>query len=180
MNFDNTTPHNPAHEHRPSYYIYHRARAYGAQAPNASYPPVSKRYEPFEFFRDPKPASIDRGPQTVEDLVRDGYFAVSKREPETAVIVDRQDMAWLSLDDALTQIREREDIYRKNLLEIEWAKCYAFGELARLGCRHPIRRPHSINGESPTCTPISVPNVFVSGTISHECDSSCHLPRSCT
>ena len=133
MNFDNTTPHNPAHEDRPSYYIYHRARAYGAQAPNASYPPVSKRYEPFEFFRDPKPISIDRGPQTVEDLVRDGYFAVSKREPETAVIVDRQDMAWLSLDDALTQIREREDIYRKNLLEIEWAKCYAFGELARLG-----------------------------------------------
>lgn len=133
MNFDHTTPHNPAHEDRPSYYIYHRARAYGAQAPNASYPPDSKRYEPLEFLPDPKPASIDRGPQTVEDLVRDGYFAVSKREPETAVIVDRQDMAWLTLDDALTQIREREEIYRKNLLEIEWAKCYAFGELARLG-----------------------------------------------
>lgn len=180
MNFDNTTPHYTAREHRPSYYyLYSRARAYGVPAINAPNPTVSRRYEPFEFLRDPKPASIDRGPQTVEDLVRDGYFgaqaphasypptsnryappalsleqapasidrgpqtvedlvrdgyfAVSKREPETAVIVDRQDMAWLTLDDSLTQIREREDIYRKNMLEIEWAKCYAFGELARLG-----------------------------------------------
>ncbi len=180
MNFDNTTPHYTAREHRPSYYyLYHRARAYGTQAPNASYPPISNRYAPPALSREQAtpsidrgpqtvedlvsdgyfaaqaphasyppisnryappalsreqaPADIDRGPQTVEDLVRDGYFAVSKREPETAVLVDRQDMAWLTLDDALTQIREREDIYRKNMLEIEWAKCYAFGELARLG-----------------------------------------------
>ena len=134
MNFDNTTFHYTAREHRPSYYyLYHRARAYGAQAPNASYPPISNRYAPPALSRDPTPVDIDRGPQTVEDLVRDGYFAVQKREPETAVLLDRQDMAWLTLDDALTQIREREDIYRKNMLEIEWAKCYAFGELARLG-----------------------------------------------
>ena len=134
MNFDNTTPHYAAPEHRPSfYYQYRRARAYGAQAPNASYPPISNRYAPPGLFQDPVPADIDRGPQTVEDLVRDGYFAVPAREPETALLVDRQDMAWLTLDDALAQIREREDIYRKNMLEIEWAKCYAFNEMARQG-----------------------------------------------
>ena len=85
MNFDNTTPHYAAPEHRPSYYyLYRRARAYGVQAPNDAYPPVSNRHATLASPWDPVAPSIDAGPQTVEDLVRDGYFAVSKREPETA------------------------------------------------------------------------------------------------
>lgn len=133
MDFSNTTHHYTAQEHRPSYYyLYHRARSYGTP-PRMVYPSSSSHYGSPSLSRDFTPTGIDRGPQTVEDLVRDGYFAIAKREPETAVLVDRQDIAWLTLDDALTQIREREDIYRKNMLELEWAKCYAFDELARQG-----------------------------------------------
>ncbi len=133
MDFSNTIHHYTAQEHRPSYYyLYHRARSYGTP-PRMAYPPISSHYLSPALTRDHARSDIDRGPQTVEDLVRDGYFAIAKREPETAVLVDRQDIAWLTLDDALTQIREREEIYRKNMLELEWAECYAFGELARHG-----------------------------------------------
>lgn len=133
MDFSNTTHHYTVQEHRPAYYyLYHRARAYGTPQ-RVVYPSTPTHDRSPALVPEPASPSIDRGPQTVEDLVRDGYFAISKREPETAVLVDRQDIAWLTLDDALTQIREREDIYRQNMLELEWAKCYAFGELARQG-----------------------------------------------
>ena len=39
----------------------------------------------------------------------------------------------LSLDDVLSQIHQRTAIYRQNMLELEWAKCYAFNELAHQG-----------------------------------------------
>jgi hypothetical protein len=69
----------------------------------------------------------------VEDLVEQGYFAAPVRDAETAVLGDRQDTSWLALDDVLSQIRHRHDIYRQNMLELEWAKCYAFNDLARQG-----------------------------------------------
>lgn len=76
---------------------------------------------------------MDDGPQTVEQLVEQGYFAVPTAEPETAILHDRKQTSWLGLDDILTQVRHRHEIYKKNMLEIEWAKCYAFNELARGG-----------------------------------------------
>ena len=32
--------------------------------------------------------------QTVEDVIRNGYFSVPKSEPETAIISDRKHTAW--------------------------------------------------------------------------------------
>ncbi|NQU43826.1 hypothetical protein HQ520_11115 [bacterium] len=76
---------------------------------------------------------MDEGPQTVEQLITDGYFAVPAGEPETAILHDRKHTAWLGLDDILGQVRHRQEIHEQNIHEIEWAQCYAFNEMARGG-----------------------------------------------
>ena len=76
---------------------------------------------------------MDRGPQTVEQLVDQGYFAVPAHDPETAILHDRKLTSWLGLDDCLGQIRNRLEIYERNMTDIEWGKCYAYNELARHG-----------------------------------------------
>jgi hypothetical protein len=112
-------------------YLYGRHHQYGRT-------PSLPRYGVRPYWRarsapsTPKPlAEIDDGPQTVEDLVRDGFFAVPDHEPETAVLYDRRHTSWMALDDVLTQIKNREEIYKKNMNEIAWSQCYAFNELAR-------------------------------------------------
>ena len=69
------------------------------------------------------------GPQTVEQVITQGYFAVSNAEPEIAIIQDKKRTAWLGLDDVIAQIRHREEIYLQNLYEIELAKCDAINAL---------------------------------------------------
>jgi hypothetical protein len=76
---------------------------------------------------------IDDGPQTVEDLIEQGYFAVPAHEPETAVLFDRRHTSWMALDDVLGQLQHRYEIYSKNMLDITWSECYAFNEMARHG-----------------------------------------------
>ncbi len=112
-------------------YQYGRHHQYGTT-------PTVARYGVRPYWRaQPAPSSqqpvagIDDGPQTVEDLVRDGFFAVPEHEPETAVLFDRRHTSWMALDDVLGQIKQRESIYKKNMLDIQWSQCYAFNELAR-------------------------------------------------
>lgn len=40
-------------------------------------------------------------PQTVEDLIRNGYLSIPKSEPETSIISDRKNTSWLGLDDLI-------------------------------------------------------------------------------
>jgi hypothetical protein len=121
-------------EHRPSYYyLYKRARPYLYAPTRTDYGAALHDNGHSDYFLDRGRVNIDRGPQTVEDLLQQGYFAAPARDTETALLLDRQDASWLALDDALTQIRQRHDIYRQNMLELEWAQCYAFNELARHG-----------------------------------------------
>lgn len=112
-------------------YLYGRQHQYGRT-------PSVTRYGARPYWRaraapsaDTAPAGIDDGPQTVEDLVREGFFAVPDHEPETAVLFDRRHTSWMALDDVLGQIKQREEIYKKNMLDIQWSQCYAFNELAR-------------------------------------------------
>ena len=100
--------------------------------------PQSSLYRPTphtssDFFRSDPVGRDDEGPQTVEQLISRGYFAVPRMAPETAGIHDRKFSSWLGLDDIIGQIRQREDLYKKNMLELEWGKCYAFNELAHGG-----------------------------------------------
>ena len=64
-------------------------------------------------------------PQTVEDVVRNGYFSIPKSEPETAIISDKKNTSWLGLDDIINQIRHRYQVYERNTYEIEISKCSA-------------------------------------------------------
>jgi len=61
--------------------------------------------------------------QTVEDVIRNGYFSIPKSEPETAIISDKKHTAWLGLDDIVGQIRNRYEVYQGNIYDIEVAKC---------------------------------------------------------
>lgn len=64
-------------------------------------------------------------PQTVEDVIRHGYFSIPESEPEIAIISDRKNTSWLGLDDIINQIRHRYEVYQQNIYEIEVSKCSA-------------------------------------------------------
>ena len=68
-------------------------------------------------------------PQTVEDVVRNGYFSIPKGEPETAIISDRKNTSWLGLDDIIGQIRNRYKVYESNIYDLEISKCAAINSL---------------------------------------------------
>ena len=64
-------------------------------------------------------------PQTVEDIILKGYFAIPKSESEMALISDKTHTSKLGLGDIIDQIRDRYVIYEKNMYQIEMSKCYA-------------------------------------------------------
>ena len=62
-------------------------------------------------------------PQTVEQIIDQGYLTIPTGDPVTAMITDKKHTAWLGLDDAITQIRQRYEIYEQNIEMIEQNKC---------------------------------------------------------
>ena len=70
-------------------------------------------------------------PQTVEQVIRRGYLSVPQSEPEIALISDRKHTAGLGLDDVISQIRRRYEIYERNIYDLELAKCEAINCLYR-------------------------------------------------
>lgn len=114
-------------------YLYGRHHQYGRT-------PSTSRYGARPYWTaKPAPSSsefqpgLDDGPQTVEDLIEQGYFAVPQSDPETGFLEDKKHTSWMALDDVLGQIRKRHEIYKQNMLDITWSQCYAFNELARHG-----------------------------------------------
>ena len=67
--------------------------------------------------------------QTVEQVIAHGYFAVPSSDPVTAIISDKQQTSWLGLDDVISQVRNRYEIYHQNLYQIELGKCAAMNAL---------------------------------------------------
>jgi hypothetical protein len=62
---------------------------------------------------------------TVEQIIASGYLAVPRSDPVEAIISDKKHTSWLGLDDLIGQIRNRYDLYYKNMYELELAKCAA-------------------------------------------------------
>lgn len=58
---------------------------------------------------------------SITDVVRDGGFRVSDAPPETALLTDRRDIAQFGLTDVIEQIRERVELYYRNLRGIAYA-----------------------------------------------------------
>ena len=63
-------------------------------------------------------------PQTVDQVIRRGYLAIPRTDPETSIISDKKHTSRLGLDDVIGQIRNRYELYEKNIYEIELGKCY--------------------------------------------------------
>ena len=75
-------------------------------------------------------------PQTVEDVIRNGYLSVPKGEPETAIITDKKNTSWLGLDDVIGQLQGRYEIYHRNIHDLELAKCAAISSLYEHEAHH--------------------------------------------
>jgi hypothetical protein len=74
--------------------------------------------------------------QTVEQVIRRGYLAIPRSEPETALISDKKHTARLGLDDVIGQVRNRYELYEQNMYELELSKCEAINCLYRHEAHH--------------------------------------------
>ena len=79
----------------------------------------------YDFSSDLSVRQSWPAPQTVEQIVSNGYLSIPKSEPETAIISDRKNTSWLGLDDLIGQIHNRYNVYENNIYELEKAKCTA-------------------------------------------------------
>ena len=123
-----------------SYDIPHRA-------PRSSYFGKTTGYD---FASDIVPnSSRPRGP-TVEDIIKNGYFPIPRSEPETAIISDKKQTSALGLGDIIGQVRQRYEIYERNIYQIELGKCYTISsqlavEASRGGVCMDSKEAYSLN-----------------------------------
>ena len=104
----------------------------------------------YDFTSDIVPNSSRPRGSTVEDIINKGYFPIPKAEPETAIISDKKHTSSLGLGDMISQVRQRYEIYDKNIYQIELGKCYALNsmfaiEAERGGVRQSSREAYSLN-----------------------------------
>ena len=88
--------------------------------------------------------------QTVEDIIQRGYFPIRESEPETAIISDKKQTSGLGLSDIIHQVRQRYEIYERNIYQIELGKCYTLNsvftvEAHRGGVPPNSREAYSLN-----------------------------------
>jgi hypothetical protein len=67
----------------------------------------------------------------VEQVISRGYLAVPEADPITALITDKQHVAHLGLDDMISQIRNRYQIYHRNMYELNESVCEVHNGLFR-------------------------------------------------
>ena len=116
----------------PYFYQSGRALAYDLPSASRSNVPSVQAYGRYDFSEDAQPWLPPRQPQTVEQIIAHGYFAIPGGDLETAIITDKKQTSWLGLEDVITQVRQRYQIYGNNVHEIELGKCYAISSaLAR-------------------------------------------------
>ena len=91
--------------------------------------PAGRGYAGYDFASEANPWTPSREPQTVEQIIERGYFAAPRSEPELALISDRQHTSRLGLEDTIQLIRQRYEVYQKNIYDIEVSKCSAVNTL---------------------------------------------------
>jgi hypothetical protein len=85
----------------------------------------------YDFSADLPTWQAPQGPQTVEDVISRGYLAVPDADPIAALITDKQHIARLGLDDVISQVRNRYELYHRNMYELNEAVCEANNALFR-------------------------------------------------
>ena len=119
----------PADWYAARYYLYGRSQMYRYLPASQPSKPYRSPTTEYDFLTQAVSGQEDRGPQTVEQLITQGYFAVPAGSAETAILSDKRTTAWLGLDDAIQQVQRRIEIYERNFYEIELAKCSAINSL---------------------------------------------------
>jgi len=76
-----------------------------------------------------QPAASASYPPSVEQIIAHGYFAAPAGDPVTAILGDKRQTAWLGLDDVLSQIRQRYELYARNIHELDLSKSAAVNSL---------------------------------------------------
>jgi len=122
-------------EYVPYFYASGRFLSYDMPQTNALSQPyaTSSSYDFTSdlFRRRPIPA-----PQTVEHVIRKGYLSIPKADPETAIISDKKHTSRLGLDDVIGQVRNRYELFERNIYELELAKCAVKNSLYRHEAYH--------------------------------------------
>ena len=102
-----------------------------------------------DFSSDPKPWMPPPRPQTVEQIVAHGYFSIPGGEAETAIISDKKQTSWLGLEDTIRQVRNRHELYQRNMYELHQGVCEAdnavFRQVASQGSPADNRQQYSAN-----------------------------------
>ena len=75
-------------------------------------------------------------PPTVEQIIAHGYFGIPQSDPVVAIISDKRNTSWMGLDDIISQIRHRQEIFQENLYDLELAKCAAINSLFEHEAHH--------------------------------------------
>ena len=131
-------PNNPSNEpgsgpgYVPYFYQSGRYRLYAVASEPIKTPAFDAPTRDNQFPPHRYPIHTPDGPQTVEQIIRQGYLAVPQADPIAAILTDKQHTSWLGLDDLIQQSRGRAQIYQQNAYEIEQAKCEAWNSLFRI------------------------------------------------
>ena len=95
-------------------------------------------YSTYDFSSDLSPTRAFGSVQTVEQVIAHGYFAVPRGDPVTAIISDKKHTSRLGLDDVISQIRQRYEIYQGNTYELNQAVCEVHNSLFRQLADHGV------------------------------------------
>lgn len=105
----------------PATYRYDQGRWYlgrqGTRSPSDNLAPTG-----YDFNTSKSSLAGDKF-QTVEQIIHQGYLTIPQGDPVTAIIADKQWSAFLGLDDLISQIRSRYDLYRQNMGELLQSEC---------------------------------------------------------
>ena len=108
---------------------------------------IPSGHSSYDFSSDLSSEPTFRKPQTVEQIIAHGYFAIPDGEPETAIISDKKQTSWLGLEDTIRQVRNRHDLYHRNMYELHQGVCEAdnaiFRQVAAQGAPADNRQQYS-------------------------------------
>ena len=83
----------------------------------------------YDFTSDLVGATPTQSFQSVEQIIQNGYFAIPKTEPETALITDKQHTSWQGLDEVVREVQGRRQLSQQIIYDLEQAKCAAVSNL---------------------------------------------------
>ena len=106
-------------------------------------------YARYDFSSQSRPWLPEKGAHTVEQIISNGYFAIPVGETETAIISDKNHTARLGLEDTIWQVRNRHELYNRNMYELHQGVCEAnnavFRQVGAQGTPADNRQQYSAN-----------------------------------